>query len=1000
MQLELGLPPSRGPALLLVSSPEIAWQGGIAPWFKAVAPRAWQGERHAAVVVPTRGHALALKERLLRAGQAALGLQFVTPPYLRELLWAGADAPLPPREHLRLLLALAAEENLADKADSEAEHLAAISVRRTPDHLLRLLDQLSAAGCDFEEVNLPAFRPLVRRFRAHLARAGFHTFAEADRAALTRAQQRPPLLSDLLVTGFHAAHWPLWHLLRAAVQAAEQSLIVLQNPRTETADLDAAWIGSWEEIFGEAKPAEIDDEADAPARATLFLAGMDACEQAEAIVVAAEQFLADEHCTRLGVVFPAPGALSRLVASLLTQQETPHYDAMGQMTPGIFEGADFWAWMELQRTPRSAALLRFLTTLPGEHSFFAQISRPEIADGLNKTLSDLALDDLAVLSAACRERGGKGELIATALGGVQFLPEHASFPEFLRATALAFEQLQWTERWQEIEKRAAWSANVRGKFSRTLFLKWLGEIGTSFSVTRDVLGQHPYARVQLLTPAQAEDQSWSHLILAGLNETAWPAAAGGDFLPAAQIDSLNQSVQKINRAATRRGRQGEGHLAVREGKTIFLGAAQQRQLALAQFAGLIESARHGLALTASVVQEATPERISNPSEFFSRAYHEVHARAPSQTTMRALRDATRRWLKESDLREPPARSHASAIEQTRIAYAARRDAGPSGEYDFALRAAPNEIMPLSVSDVEALLKSPALVWMRRFLGVQGEEDSTYAWNATAGKWTHDWLAHIASNREAFSAFPAPNEIKLQISNAAEQTRATVHRLCKIADKAVPDWWESGWENALSLAQTLGRILATAEGWKWIVPEWRLETQPIAVGQGESLLLRGRADLLLAKTPEPPASLAVPALWIIDFKTGSKESLAFKKQPTPEQRVKRVRKLVLKREALQLSLYALAARQLGARKVEVSLLSPLITRAEPQLHLDDFAECAAAFQELARMQATGIFGMHGSLRGAFDFARDYPLATLAIDGEVIDARWEATHPDLVLEEERW
>ena len=53
-----------------------------------------------------------------------------------------------------------------------------------------------------------------------------------------------------------------------------------------------------------------------------------------------------------------------------------------------------------------------------------------------------------------------------------------------------------------------------------------------------------------------------------------------------------------------------------------------------------------------------------------------------------------------------------------------------------------------------------------------------------------------------------------------------------------------------------------------------------------------------------------------------------------------------------------------------------------------------------MQATGIFGMHGSLRSAFDFARDYPLATLAIDGEVIDARWETTHPALVLDEERW
>ena len=53
-----------------------------------------------------------------------------------------------------------------------------------------------------------------------------------------------------------------------------------------------------------------------------------------------------------------------------------------------------------------------------------------------------------------------------------------------------------------------------------------------------------------------------------------------------------------------------------------------------------------------------------------------------------------------------------------------------------------------------------------------------------------------------------------------------------------------------------------------------------------------------------------------------------------------------------------------------------------------------------MQATGIFGMKGQLRGAFTFTKDYPLATLSIDPEIIDERWELTHPDLALEEESW
>jgi hypothetical protein len=109
---------------------------------------------------------------------------------------------------------------------------------------------------------------------------------------------------------------------------------------------------------------------------------------------------------------------------------------------------------------------------------------------------------------------------------------------------------------------------------------------------------------------------------------------------------------------------------------------------------------------------------------------------------------------------------------------------------------------------------------------------------------------------------------------------------------------------------------------------------------------------------------------------------------------------LKGEALQLALYTLAARQLGAQSVDASILSPVIANPEPQLHDDDFADCGPAFRELARMQATGIFGMKGSLRGAYTFTKDYPLATLSVAPEIIEERWEQTHPDLALEEESW
>ena len=998
MQLELQLQATRGPTLFIASSAEATWQGGTALWFERYATAAWQSDRPTVVVAPTRGHLNAIKARLLSVGRSTLGVQFLTPFYLRALLADGHDHAQARSEHLRLLLALAAEEELSGSSLSIAERLAAVSVQRTPSHLLDLLERLSTAGIEFEDVDLAAFRPVVRRFRQHLAELQLILPPETDRAALLRARNAPPQLRALLVTGFHGAHWPLWHLLRAAAHSSEACTVLLQYPRHEATDLDTTWIGSWEQNCGETQPLDAPDEALGD-RTTLFLAGLDTREQADAIVAAAHQFLAESNCTRLGILFPAAGALSRLVASAFTRQGIQHYDAMGQMVPGIFEAPAFQSWMELQRTPRLAALLRFLDALESGHSLFEKISRQAIADALRKTLGTLAIDDLNILIASARGREGKGELISAALDHIEFLPARASFDEFFAATREAFRRLGWTERWREIEQQAGWAVGVSSSFSRTLYLRWIEEIAVSFRVTRDVAGAHPYARVHLLTPAQAEDQTWSHLILTGLNEGLWPAAPGGDFLPAPQIEALNENTRQLNRNATRRGRQGEGHVAVREGRALLLGAPQRRQLAEAQFASLMENTTHGLAFSASVIQEDAPERISNPGEFLNRAYHNFHGRSLSQQQMRALRTATRDWLDGTALEPRHETAKTPTIRQTRLAYDARRVTGPSDKYDFALREPPNEVAPLSVSEFEEMLKAPAIVWLRHYLGVEGEEDSAYAWNATVGKWTHEWLASLGDQREGFLAFPKLEEIEDRIRAAAERRHAEVEQLCRQTGRRLPDWWESGWEGALCVAQTLGRILGTASDWPWLATEWRLEAQPIEVGEKRRLLLRGRADLLLAQTASRPASLDVPALWIIDFKTGNKDALS-KALGEGEQRLDKVRRKVLKGDALQLSLYAHAAQQLGAKRVEVSLVSPILNAAEPQLVLDEFEKCGPAFRELARMQATGIFGFKGALRSAYSFTRPYPIATLAIDSEIVDERWEKTHPDLAVEAGYW
>src|SRR6202011_742807 len=110
--------------------------------------------------------------------------------------------------------------------------------------------------------------------------------------------------------------------------------IILEYPREQTRAADEAWIGTWEEIFALAAPiadrtertrpfAELirpaDTTVNCQAREKLhFLVGLNATEQAQAIVVIALKFLEEKSCNRLGILFPRVGALSRLVSHLLS----------------------------------------------------------------------------------------------------------------------------------------------------------------------------------------------------------------------------------------------------------------------------------------------------------------------------------------------------------------------------------------------------------------------------------------------------------------------------------------------------------------------------------------------------------------------------------------------------------------------------------------------------------------------------------------------------------
>ncbi len=312
--------------LYIGASVAAARENVLLPWFQTAARVSWQQQKATLVVVPFRSHAYSIKGLLLDCGVSLLGIRFVSPPELRELLSSKSEMRLPLREHLRVLLSIAAEEcmelpedsALREKRTLEADFLAAKSVARAPDHLLRAIDQLGAAGWDFSAVKLPALREVEARFQKHVARCGFELIHTSDLRAAENAVKADPLFANILVAGFNGAHWPLWHLLRAGVSSAEQATVLLDDPRDEARELDEAWVGTWEESFGEAKPisptvnhvsdslfteAEMQGTPVSPEKFS-FLVGADTTEEVEAVAQQCLYFLADTTCDCIGTGLP------------------------------------------------------------------------------------------------------------------------------------------------------------------------------------------------------------------------------------------------------------------------------------------------------------------------------------------------------------------------------------------------------------------------------------------------------------------------------------------------------------------------------------------------------------------------------------------------------------------------------------------------------------------------------------------------------------------------
>jgi PD-(D/E)XK nuclease superfamily len=989
-------------SLHLATSFDAAWETVLLPWFEKIAPQSFEQIVPVAVVTPYRSHAQLLRGKLLAHGISLLGVRFLVPAQLREFLLRDSRLKLPLREHLRLLLAIAAEEFAANIDGEQPDSLIAKAVVRDPDHFLRLFDELGAAGWDVAEVSQPVLAEIAIQFKKMCCECGFAFVHEADRRAAANAAKLPPRFSQLLVTGFDGAHWPLWPLLHAAMKSSQEAAVILNDPRDEARDIDETWVGTWEEIFGEAEPVpEPHAKANRKTREkdrlhkVHFLVGADTTEQARAIVALTAKFLCENDCERIGILFPQKGALPRLVASFLRAAQIAHSDAIAHLTPSVFDDDAWRAWLELQKNPQLKFLFQFLRAV--DATIFDKTPILRIEEKLRDAYSNVLIDNIEILRKACA-RSEETADIARAVEKIQFLSQVTRFSEFLRQTKRIFVEFGWKQRWSEVERLSrGWAERLPQNFSKENYLGWLREILTAPSLNRDDCGAHPYSRVHLLSYAEAESQSWSHLIFAGLNEEAWPAL-DEEFIAKGRIDDFNQRNKKLNQRAVKRGRYGEGQWSIVEEKTFLLGPSERRQIRCRQVCNLMESAKAAIGVTANLYSENSPSRIANPTDFFSRLYFETRGRGVSQQTLQALEEQTRIWL--GDWSPVDAQKTDSInVGRTRYAYDMRRMERAFGEYEFALRAPPEKPVTVRVTQWESAVKWPAIEWMRLFLGVDPDTENGNAWATATGLWVHRWLAESVrqTTGAAFVELCEVDEIRDRLVQQARQFRNDVHDLCVACTRPLPDWWVSGWSNALYIADRLAsKLSGLAADWTHMAPEWPLDSPTnIPVGKNEFLRVHGRIDLILARGISKESRLPFENVWLIDYKTGRQRGLNVKERHSKEKAAEKFRKLLAKGRGVQLALYALATHTLGASNVQLALLG-LADELEPQFHLADTLAQKEFWQELFRMQETGVFGMHGRIHADYGFSYDYPLATLGIDEELLKQKWAITHPELALD----
>ena len=291
--------------------------------------------------------------------------------------------------------------------------------------------------------------------------------------------------------------------------------------------------------------------------------------------------------------------------------------------------------------------------------------------------------------------------------------------------------------------------------------------------------------------------------------------------------------------------------------------------------------------------------------------------------------------------------------QLQKAHAARRTPHqPFGPYEFTFT--PREPLCLSSSAWEEAFNYPALAFYKHILHLSPPQLSiSKGASREKGIWVHRWLQEDFDDIET---------IALQFYSK-HLSKKTPHQEQNILYQSL---FEEAKAHALQIQTAFQNHFSNLYRYAEIELPKDISLELTSHPQ-KSLKMRGRIDALLTHTAIDKIENVDQPIYIIDFKTSSRKPLT--------------KNNLQKGYGLQLLLYGLALRKIGATQVTLALVSP---EGTTPLTIENWQDFDPLLEELLLISQ----GHFGDLAPHFENGSSnfHPTATLAIDPKILATKY--------------